>query len=179
MPRTERLTLRRPQLADLDALAAINADPEVARFVSATGPMARAETELMLRGMISHWDDHGFGWWMADLSETGELVGFVGLAHPLSVPALAEDVEVGWRLGREHWGRGLATEGGTEAVRHAFAERGLARLVCLIDRDNARSLAVARRLGFAHWRDMAHPRWPRGVQVHVRERDAQPTAAGA
>jgi RimJ/RimL family protein N-acetyltransferase len=162
---TDRLRLRRPRMADAEAFAAINADEEVARFVSATGPLARAESDLMLRKMIEHWDDHGFGLWMADRRDTGALAGFVGLAHPGSLPALASDVEVGWRLGREHWGQGLATEAGREAVRVAFAERGVHRLVCIIDRDNVRSRRVAEKLGFAFWRDMDHPRWPRGVEV--------------
>lgn len=159
-------------MEDAEAFAQINSDPEVARFVSWSGPLVRAESDLMLRKMIEHWDDHGFGLWMADLLPDGELIGFVGLAHPGTMPALAAEVEVGWRLGREHWGQGLAAEGGSEAVRYAFAELGVRRLVCIIDRDNVRSLGVARKLGFAHWRDMDHPRWPRGVQVHTLERPA-------
>ncbi|MCW2966441.1 MAG: anhydro-N-acetylmuramic acid kinase [Solirubrobacteraceae bacterium] len=165
MPETARLHLRRPRLDDADALAAINADPEVARFVSASGPLARAESDLLLRKMIEHWDDHGFGLWMADLRATGELIGFVGLAHPGTLPALASEVEVGWRLGRAHWGQGLATEGGAHAVDAAFEDPRRERLVCIIDRQNARSHGVARKLGFAFWRDMDHPRWPDGVQV--------------
>jgi RimJ/RimL family protein N-acetyltransferase len=106
---------------------------------------------------------------MAERREDSELLGFVGLSHPTSLPPMAEEVEVGWRLGRAHWGRGYATEGAREAVRVAFEERGLARLVSIIDRDNARSLRVAAKLGMEHWRDMDHPRWPRGVQVHKLE----------
>jgi RimJ/RimL family protein N-acetyltransferase len=166
MPDTSRLSLRRPRLEDADAFAVINADPEVMHFISVAGPYARGESDLVLRKMIEHWDDHGFGLWMADVRATGELAGFVGLSHP-SLPAVAHEVEVGWRLGRAHWGQGYATEAGAEAVRWGFAERGLERLVCIIDRDNARSLGVARKLGFAFWRDMDHPRWPRGVQVHT------------
>jgi RimJ/RimL family protein N-acetyltransferase len=169
VPETARLLLRRPSLADADPFAAINADAEVARFVSAAGPLRRAESDLMLRGMIDQWDAEGFGLWMAELLATGEVIGFIGLSRP-SLPALASDVEVGWRLARAHWGMGLATEGGAAAVHLAFDGRGLERLVCIVDRDNAPSLGVARKLGFEHWRDMEHPRWPRGVQVHTLER---------
>jgi RimJ/RimL family protein N-acetyltransferase len=170
MPETSRLILRRPRLDDAEPFAAVNADPEVARFVSASGPLARAESDLLLRKMIEHWDDHGFGLWMADVRATGELAGFVGLAHPGTLAALAHEVEIGWRLGRAHWGQGLATEGGAEAVRIAFEERRLERLVCIIAAENTRSLAVARKLGFAFWRDMDHPRWPAGVEIHTLDR---------
>lgn len=176
MPETDRLLLRRPRLDDAEVFAAINADPEVARFVSYSGPMVRPESDLMLRKMIDHWDDHGFGLWMADVRASGELAGFVGLAHPGTLPALAQDVEVGWRLGRTHWGQGLATEGGAAAVRVAFDELGVSRLVCIIDAENERSLGVARKLGFTFWRAMDHPRWPRGVQVHTLDRIDAPAA---
>lgn len=172
MPETARLRLRRPRLADAEPFAAINADPEVAAFVSPTGPLARAESDLLLRKMIEHWDDHGFGLWMVQRRGSGELAGFAGLAHPGTLTELAGEVEVGWRLGRDHWGLGLATEAGGEAVRHGFVTLGLERLLCVVDAGNIRSLAVAGKLGFVFWRDMDHPRWPRGVQVHVLERPA-------
>ena len=170
MPETDRLILRRPRPQDAGAFAAINADPEVTRFVSATGPLSRAQSDLTLRKIIEHWDDHGFGLWFADLRATGELIGFIGLSHPLSLPALAAEVELGWRLGQPYWGNGYATEGAAEGVRWAFRERGLERLISIIDRDNERSLRVAAKLGFTHWRDVEHPRWPRGVSVYERRR---------
>ena len=176
MPETARLNLRRPRLDDAEPFAAVNADPEVARYVSAEGPMSRAQSDLQLRKMIDHWDDHGFGLWMVELRATAEVIGFAGLDHP-SLPALAHEVEVGWRLARAHWGAGLATEAGTEAVRCAFEERGVRRLICVIDAGNERSHAVARKLGFAFWRTMEHPRWPPGVQVLTLDRPGQPAAS--
>ena len=179
MPETARLLLRRPGMDDAEPFAAINADPEVTRFVSAAGPLTRAQSDLILRKMIEHWAGHGFGLWFADLRATGELIGFIGLSHPLSLPALSGEVELGWRLGRPFWGHGYATEGAAEGVRWAFEERGLERLISIIDRDNARSLRVAAKLGFTHWRDMDHPRWPRGVQVYSLRRDARRPNQGA
>jgi len=172
MPETARMILRTPRLEDAEAFAAINADPEVVRFVSQTGPLARGESDLLLRRMLEHWEEFGFGWWFADLRATGELLGFVGLSHPRSLPPMADEVEVGWRLARAHWGQGLATEGGAEAVRVGFEERGAERLISIIDPANTRSLGVARKLGFAHWRDMEHPRWPPGVSVFRLDRPA-------
>src|SRR3954470_11278128 len=100
MPDTARLHLRPPRLDDAEAFARINADPEVTRFVSATGPLTRAQSDLILRKTLDHWADHGFRWWAADLPGPGELIGFVGLSPPTSLPAMALEVELGWRLGR-------------------------------------------------------------------------------
>lgn len=130
--------------------------------------MTRAETELLLRRMGDHWDDFGFGLWMADLKETSELIGFVGLQHPVFLPSVADEVEVGWRLGRRFWGHGYATEAGAAAVRHAFEERGLRRLISIIDPANVRSVAVARRLGFSREREVEHPLWPVPVSIYAR-----------
>src|SRR4051812_38207472 len=121
MPETDRLLLRRPRMDDAERFAAINADPEVTRFVSATGPLTRAQSDLGLRKIIDHWDDHAFGLWFADLRATGELIGFIGLSHP-GLAALAAEVELGWRLGQPYWGQGYATEGAGEGVRWAFEE---------------------------------------------------------
>src|SRR4051794_21374502 len=170
MPETARLHLRPPRLEDAEAFARINADPEVARFVSSTGPLTRAQSDLVLRKTLDHWADNGFGWWMADLRATGELLGFIGLSHPTPGPAVADEVELGWRLGREHWGRGYATEGAAEAVRWAFGERDLHRLISVIAGGNERSLRVADKLGFTHWRDVDHPRWPEPLRVFALNR---------
>jgi RimJ/RimL family protein N-acetyltransferase len=87
-----------------------------------------------------------------------------------AVAAVAEEVELGWRLGREHWGHGYATEGAAKAVRWAFDERGLERLISIIDSGNERSLRVAAKLGFTYWRDVDHPRWPDPLKVYALER---------
>src|SRR3954470_15227872 len=79
---TARLVLRLPRPSDAEAFAAINADPEVARFVSASGPLTRAQSDLLLRSMRDQWDREPFGLWMAELRVSEELVGFVGLSHP-------------------------------------------------------------------------------------------------
>jgi len=168
VPVTERLILREPVLGDLDQLSAINADPEVARFVSRTGPLTRDQTQALLERSIEHWREHGFGWWMADLRETGELTGFVGLAHPTFVPEIAHEVEVGWRIGRPYWGRGLATEAARAALELGFGELGLRRIVSIIDPSNARSIRVAEKLGLRRERELRHALWPVPVSLYVR-----------
>lgn len=167
MPRTARLELRPPRATDLDAFAEINADPDVARPVSASGPLTHEETAALLTRMTDHWAQHGYGLWMADLRETGELIGFAGLSHPTLLPAVAHEVEAGWRLASAHWGKGFASEAAEAALRFGFADLGLERIISLIDPANARSLGVARRLGMVLEREVDHPRWPVPVDIHV------------
>jgi RimJ/RimL family protein N-acetyltransferase len=122
------------------------ADPRVMRWVGGGGPQDRAQAEASLQAIRDHWVRHGFGLWAAEEKETGELAGFVGLAR---LGDRSGDVEIGWRLRHEAWGRGLATEGALAARDHAVAELGLTRLVALVHPENVASLRVVEKLGMS------------------------------
>jgi RimJ/RimL family protein N-acetyltransferase len=146
MPRTERLALRGWRDEDLEPFVALCADPAVMRWVGAGAPQDRREAEAAFVHVRDHWARHGFGLWAAEERESGELLGFVGLAR---LPDGSGDVEVGWRLRPDAWGRGLATEGALAARDHAFGELGLSRLVALVHPENEASLRVIDKLGMS------------------------------
>jgi ribosomal-protein-alanine N-acetyltransferase len=145
---TERLVLRQLREADLDALAEIYADPETMRFLG--GPRTRESTRTRLVSMIAEHREQGFGLWATTLRADGTLIGRCGI--------LVQEVEgrieheIAYLLGREWWGKGYATEAAAAIRGHARAELGLARLISLIDPENAASQAVARRIGMQHER---------------------------
>lgn len=137
---TERLVLRRFTPADAEAFAAVNADPEVTRFVG--GPLDREASDAFLARTMAFWDERGYG--RCAVEEAGTLLGFAGLGtHPIA----GDDVEIGWRLARHAWGRGLATEAARAVADLAFGPWGLSRLVAVMHPENAASLGVARNLG--------------------------------
>lgn len=138
--RTERLVLRRWQPGDAEPFAALNADPEVTRFVG--GPMTREASDAMVARFEAFLDERGYGRWAVE--EAGTLVGFAGLGtHPFVGGA----IEIGWRLARHAWGRGVATEAARAVVDVAFGEAGLDRIVAVVHPDNAASIGVCRKLG--------------------------------
>ncbi|MFG3318579.1 GNAT family N-acetyltransferase [Streptomyces sp. NPDC048171] len=69
--------------------------------------------------------------WLLSIRSTGKLAGFTGLSVPNYLPEVLPAVEVGWRLGRAHWGQGMATEAAAAALRFGFEERGLERIVSI------------------------------------------------
>ena len=140
---TERLLLRGLELSDLDAYAAICADPDVRRFLGDGCPLERPAVWREMALLLGHWGLRGFGQWAVVERETGELVGRAGLWQPEGWPGL----EVGWVLGRRYWGRGFATEAARAALHHAFSALGARRVISLIHPDNERSVRVAERLG--------------------------------
>lgn len=144
---TARLTLRpwRDDAADLDAYAALSADPAVMRHVGDGEPLTRAQAAAQLASFAEHWERRGYG--LFAVVERGAVLGFTGLMRAAEPGVRPGDVEIGWRLARAHWGRGYATEAARAVCDHAFGALRLARLVALIRPANAASVAVARKLG--------------------------------
>ena len=142
--RTDRLVLRPRTLADTEACLDMDRDQEVTRFVS--GPWAdpaahRAFIEARTRGPYRE----GFGYWtICRRDEAGSFVGWVLL---IPTDAAGPEIEIGWRLRRDAWGRGLASEASMPVLRHAFLTLRLLEVVAEIDPDNAGSLKVAEKIG--------------------------------
>ena len=160
---TERLLLRQWRDDDLDALAAIDADPEVMRWIGDGSVRDRTQTQAAIERFRAAWADRGYGHFAAQ--EQGVLVGWVGLAVPTFLPEILPAVEIGWRLSRSAWGRGLATEGAQAVLAFAFDDVGLDRVVSVCHAQNAASERVMTKLGMHKDRDTTLP--SSGVPVHV------------
>jgi RimJ/RimL family protein N-acetyltransferase len=138
---TDRLVLRAFCEADLDAFAAIMADPDVMTYLG--GPMIRANAWRAMATTLGHWALKGYGMWAVERKDDGALIGRVGMLQPEGWTGL----EIGWTLGRPYWGKGYATEAAACAMAYAFLTQPDERIVSNIDPGNAASEAVARRLG--------------------------------
>ena len=163
---TDRLRLRpwRPA-EDLPALAALNAEPQVMRWVAPNRPLRPEESAALLQRIGDHWREHGYGLWAVEPREGGGCIGFAGLAIPSFLPAVLPAVEVGWRLAPAWWGRGLATEAARASVAYGFEALGLRSVVSVIDPANVRSLRVAEKLGMHPAADRLHPVTRRRLRV--------------
>jgi RimJ/RimL family protein N-acetyltransferase len=165
---TERLWLRRWSSAQhSSALADINSDPRVMRFLGGA-PLSAEESAEAAARWEAHWEAYGFGLWAAMEKASGHVLGFIGLMHPLWNPELSDEVEVGWRLRRSGWGRGLATEGGAAALRAGFETLGLEEIIAVVDTENAASVAVTRKLGMTLREQRVHPQTGGPIDVMSR-----------
>ncbi len=163
--RTERLILRRWQQSDREPFAAINADPQVLRYVGRGSPMTRAQSDALIDHIEAQFVERGFGLWAAVDQRDETLLGFIGLLVPTFLPEILPAVEIGWRLGRWAWGRGYATEGATQVVSFAFEELSLDRIVSIYHPDNQASRRVMDKLGMTFDRDTVVP--ANGVPARV------------
>jgi RimJ/RimL family protein N-acetyltransferase len=144
--RTERLLMRGWRDEDFRPFAAILADPSVARGLGNESGLAEHEAWRDMAMMAGHWALKGFGHWVLEEIDSGELVGRAGLYHPPDWPA----IEVGWTVARQHWGKGYAPEAARAACEWAHRELGLDHVVSLIMPSNARSIRVAEKIGETH-----------------------------
>lgn len=139
---SERLLLRPFALSDAPAVHRVYRDARVMRWVG-TGPVVRPEqTEAMLTGYIRHQERFGFSFWALLERSSRELIGDAGLY------TRAGQVELGYTLAAEHWGKGYATEAAALCVHVAFTDLDLPHLDALIRAENTASVAVVRKLGF-------------------------------
>jgi RimJ/RimL family protein N-acetyltransferase len=140
---TERLVLRAFSDGDLDAFAAMSADPQVMRFIGNGETVDRNGAWRTMAAFNGHWSMRGFGMWAIERRSDAAFVGRVGLYHPPYWPAL----EAGWVLARSAWGQGYAREGARAALEFARRELPPQRLVSFIRPGNERSVRVAEALG--------------------------------
>jgi RimJ/RimL family protein N-acetyltransferase len=100
-----------------------------------------------------------------EVRDTGELAGFTGMAIPTDVPDVMPAVEIGWRLGRAFWGRGIATEAAAAALRFAATETDLDRVLGIHVVGNEASARVMRKVGMRFERETTETVY--GLPVHV------------
>ena len=166
---TARLRLRRWLPSDRVPFAAMNADPLVMEHFPRV--LFRDESDALADRIEAHFECHGFGPWAVEIRDSAPFAGFVGLAVPSFEAPFTPCVEVLWRLAREHWGRGFATEGAGAAVEFASRELGLPEIVSYTVPANRRSRRVMEKLGMTTdpADDFDHPELPVGhpLRRHV------------
>jgi RimJ/RimL family protein N-acetyltransferase len=167
---TARLRLRRICDGDEQSFAAIWADPHVWRALRPGAPFDPQHAARRFRHHLGHWEAHGFGLWMLEDRHEGQIAGLAGASHPDFVHGLAGEIEIGWSLRQPFWGRGIATEAAQAAVAAAFEHLRPPRLISLIDPANARSIAVAERVGMRRAELVVHDEL--GIELCLYAREA-------
>jgi RimJ/RimL family protein N-acetyltransferase len=178
---TERLLLRLWEDRDRAPLAQIQGSPRVRRFFPR--PLTPQETSAEIDNAIARAAENGFHFRAAELKADGTLVGLIGVGV---IPEVTREaipghppVEIGWVLGEQHWGQGLAPEGAAAWLEYAWS-LGLPEIVAFTARLNLPSQRVMQKLGMRHdpTMDFNHPRIEQGhpLRPHVVYRIVNPTA---
>jgi RimJ/RimL family protein N-acetyltransferase len=148
--RTQRLSLREFELEDADALATILSDPETMRYYPMSFDLA-AVGDWIQRNRTRYAND-GYGLWAMILNSTCELIGDCGLVRQ-TVDGV-DEIEIGYHVRRDLWGRGYATEAARACREYGFATFTADRLISLIRPENLPSRRVAEKNGMTIWKEV-------------------------
>ncbi len=146
------LFLRCFHVSDLDAMMAVFGDADVMRF--GPGPQSRDWVQNWLRGCLEdYYSKWGFGLWAVVHKPELRVIGFCGLTRFDDIEGQVE-IEIGYRLARAYWGRGLATEAALAVRDYAFGVLAMRRLVAIIDPLNGPSIRVAEKTGLRYEKEV-------------------------
>ena len=138
---TDRLLLRQFRQSDIDAYAKMVADEEAMHFIGGVGD--RGEAWRRMAKWAGQWVLRGYGEFAVEEKSSGRFIGHIGPYYPEDWP----QVELGWALARETWGKGYATEAARVCAAWMFDELSFPRIISIIHPDNAASIRVAQKLG--------------------------------
>ena len=142
---TPRLALRWLREDDIDDLFAIFGDPEVMRFWSTPPYASRDDVRALLASIRDGFERARLFQWGVERKEDHRVIGTTTLAR---IDRANRRAEIGFALGRAHWGQGYAQEAVTAVLDHAFDALALHRIEADVDPHNAASLCTLERLGF-------------------------------
>jgi RimJ/RimL family protein N-acetyltransferase len=140
---TERLVLDQWQADDWIAFRPIATDPEVMRYINGGVPWSDEEIRLFVERQIALYRERGFCRWKLTERTSGALIGLCGVGRWRGYPEL----EIGWWLGREWWGRGLATEAARTALEDVFTRAKLDHVISIARPENVASIRIMQKLG--------------------------------
>ncbi len=168
--------MRRWSEEDREPFAALNADPVVMEHFPNT--LTRQESDALVVRIEAQLDTLGYGLWALEVRDTGEFIGFTGLAVQTFPAHFTPAVEVGWRLNRSSWAHGYATEAALAALDYGFDIADLGEIVSMTATTNIRSQRVMQRIGMTRdpADDFDHPNVPDGhrLKPHVLYRIRRP-----
>ncbi|WP_144941867.1 GNAT family N-acetyltransferase [Paenibacillus sp. 32O-W] len=153
---TPRLQLRDWKEADLEPFSRLNADEEVMTYFSNT--LSPEQTNMFYKAIVSEFQECGFGLYAVEVKENKEFIGFIGFHRATFEADFTPCIEIGWRLKKEAWGRGYATEGAAACLQYGFNELGF-NDVCSFTADiNEPSKNVMKKIGMSFIKSFHHPK---------------------
>ncbi|MFZ6053041.1 GNAT family N-acetyltransferase [Halocola ammonii] len=152
---SSRLGFRSWSRQDLEEFAALNADPEVMEHFPR--PLEKSETADFIKRLQDHYKNYGHCYFATEILDTGEFIGFIGLAFQQYESPFTPSVDIGWRLKKSAWGKGYATEGALRCLEYGFTQLNLNEVISTCPKENLRSERVMQKIGMSKIGEFNHP----------------------
>ena len=151
--KTSRLLLKPLNQSSVEEIFSMHSDAEVMKFIGPPSGLDEAKS-FFEKYVKMYAPGSGMGIFPAYLMENDVFIGWF-LLKPLSNNP-ENQVEIGWRLKKEYWGNGFATEGAKELLQHAFANLKLEKIISVTVPENLASIAVMKKIGMDYVKNMMH-----------------------
>ena len=172
---SDRLGFRKWTNNDLRILSEINSDPDVMEHFPYT--LSTKESEDLLKRLINHYNEKGYTYYATEILETGELIGFIGLAYQTYKTEFSPATDIGWRLKKSAWGKGYATEGAKRCLEYAFKVLKINRIFSICTINNSKSENVMKKIGlikkgeFNHPELIDYPKYKKNIWYEIKNKE--------
>lgn len=131
--------------------------------------LSQQESDDSYRRITAFIEQNGFGLFAAEEKESNKFIGFIGFNRPAFTSYFTPCIEIGWRLDRRFWNRGLATEGARACLEYGFSSLDFKEIVSFTSKVNIRSINVMRKIGMSFEGEFEHPNVEAGhsLRTHV------------
>ncbi len=158
---TDRLIIRNWQAEDWRLVRPMSLDPEVMQYIGHYQPWTEEETRQFVANRMADYEQFGRTMWPLIFKETGAFIGYCGFLRR-AYGEYKGEIEIGYALAKDAWGRGLAAEAGARILRYGFETLGFERVIASARPENARSIRVMEKMGM---RSIGHPLNDKGRPV--------------
>ncbi|MFT5305007.1 MAG: RimJ/RimL family protein N-acetyltransferase [Flavobacteriales bacterium] len=153
---SQRLGFRTWSADDLEQFHELNSDKEVMKHFPT--PLSKEETSHFITRLIDHQNKYGHCYFATEIIETGEFIGFIGLAFQTYDSVCTPATDIGWRLKKSAWGKGFATEGAKRCLQFGFEELQLDKIISTCTENNSNSEKVMLKIGMTKMGTFKHPK---------------------
>ena len=155
---TDRLILRHWLESDLEPFICMNKDSEVMHYY--THILEPEQTEQFYKKILEEFSEYGYGLYAVEEKCSDNFIGYIGFHRAKFEIDFCPCVEIGWRLDKEYWGKGYATEGAKACLKHGFMNLGLNKVYSFTTVVNMASQKVMQKIGMKLERYFDHPGIP-------------------
>ncbi len=152
---TTRLQLRDWKETDLDPFRRLNADDKVMTYFPKT--LSSEETNAFYKSIVSEIKECGFGLYAVEEKTNNEFIGFIGFNRATFEADFTPCIEIGWRLKKEAWGKGYATEGAAACLEYGLTELNFNEVYSFTADVNQPSKKVMKKIGMNFIKIFNHP----------------------
>ena len=167
---SERLGFRNWNTHDVDEFFEMNSDEEVMEHFPSI--LTIKEVEDLVKALSDHFSKNGFTYYATEILDTQEFIGMIGLAYQEYQTEFTPAIDIGWRLKKNAWGRGYATEGARRCLEYGFEELRIEKIISVCTSNNHKSENVMKKIGMVKIGEFDHPdllHYPEYLRHHCYE----------